>query len=42
MSFISSFAFSQNKGDEERITDELRPSARNISWIITQLIPSPT
>lgn len=43
--FISSFAFSQSKGDtgdEERITDELRPSARNISWIITQLIPSPT
>ena len=42
---ISSIAFSQNDKDnetEERITDELRPSARNISWIITQLIPSPT
>lgn len=42
---ISSQTFSQNDKDnetEERITDELRPSARNISWIITQLIPSPT
>lgn len=37
--------FAQSTGDsgeQERITDELRPSARNISWIITQFIPSPT
>ena len=35
--------FAQNSGtEEEKITDVERTSARNISWVITQLIPSPT
>ena len=39
---ISSVVFSQEKEKDERITDVIKPSARNISWILTQLIPSPT
>lgn len=39
---IQTIIFPQEKSEEERITDELKPSARNISWILTQLIPSPT
>ena len=35
--------FAQKSGtEEEKITDVERTSARNISWVITQLIPSPT
>lgn len=35
-------SFAQSPADEERLTDEERKSARNISWLLTQLIPSPT
>ncbi|MEO8666194.1 MAG: hypothetical protein ABI462_11940 [Ignavibacteria bacterium] len=38
----SSILFSQSKGDEEKITDVEDVSKRNISWMISQLIPSPT
>ncbi len=45
--FLSAFllsvkSFSQSTDIEERITDVERKSARNVSWFLTQLIPSPT
>ena len=40
--FLKLNAFAQSPDGEERITDVERKSARNISWLITQMIPSPT
>ena len=34
--------YAQSKDGEEKITDEERVFARDLSWLITQLIPSPT
>ncbi len=42
LSIIPLHLFSQTPETDERISDVERNSARNISWFITQLIPSPT